>query len=374
MLQGILKPKEERRILRGHLWAYRNEFDTLPDLDDGQIVEVLSDKGRLIGRGLYQAAGGIAVRMLTQERKAIDGPFIAHRIDRAKAQRDTLYPQDTTYRWLHGESDGLPGLVADRYGPLVAAKASSTFYDTIAEELAEAFLKHEGVEGFRMTVGGSVRTFGETPSPVTCRVNECTFSVNTESGQKTGLFLDQRENWTLTKPFASEATVFDGHCYTGAWGCHAATYGARSVLGVDTSKPAIENAQENARLNGVEGICRFESADVQEALKGGDQYDIVIIDPPALAKSRGHLKKASGLYQAINRDAIRATRPGGILITSSCSQPLDTAGLLEILKRATTSAQRRAHILHCRGAAPDHPALLSMPETAYLCCVVLRIL
>lgn len=374
MVQAILKPREERRILRGHLWAYRNEFDSLPDSVDGEIVEVLSNSGRLIGRGIYQASGGIAVRLLTKDRGTVDGAFLAHRINRAKAQRDLLYPDETSYRWVHGESDGMPGLVADRYGPLISARSSCTFYENVAAEVAEAFLRHEGVTGFRLTVGGATCSFGDTPNPITCHLNECTFSVNTELGQKTGLFLDQRENWTLTEPFSREANVFDGHCYTGAWGCHAAAYGARSVVFVDTSKRALDYARENTRLNGVEERCRFECADVREALKGGTQYDIVILDPPALAKSRGHLKKAAGLYQALNRDAIRATRPGGILITSTCSQSLDTAAFLEILKRAMSSAQRRAQILHCRGAAPDHPVLLSMPETAYLCCIVLRIL
>lgn len=374
MQRGILKVKEERRLLRGHLWAYRNEFETLPELDDGALIDVYSGTGRFVGTGFYQAEGGIAVRILTHEREEVDAAFFRRRIENAKAFRDALYPKETVYRWVYAESDGLPGFLADRYGTLVVARASSPFYAGAADDLAKAFLAYEGVDGVILRIGNDSRRFASVNTPVDCIINRLRFTVDAEIGQKTGMFLDQRENWTLLERYAKGKKVLDGHCYTGAWGLHAARHGATRVLGVDTSAPAIEIARRNAGGNGLSEICTFECSDIQKVLARDETWDVIVLDPPALARSRGQVKKALGLYQALNRDAMKALEPGGILISSSCSQPVDSAAFLETLKRAATSAQRRAQLLDLRRAAPDHPALLAMPETDYLICAVLRVL
>ena len=282
-------------------------------------------------------------------------------------------PRRRVYRWVYGESDGLPGLIADRYGEVVTAHTSCAFYRRYAAPLAEAFLAISGVHGVRLTIAGAVQEYGRVSSPVECEVHGLHLRVSITAGQKTGLFLDQRENWDLLRPFANGASVLDGHCYTGAWSLHAAKYGAARVLGVDTSQPALEQARQHAELNGA-GQCAFECADVQSVLARGELYDVVVLDPPALAKSRLQAKKALGLYQALNRDAMRALKPGGLLITSSCSHFVETPVFLEALKRAATSAQRNARVLAMRGAAADHPVLLAMPETEYLKCVVLHVL
>ena len=373
MDRGVLKAKEERRLLRGHLWVYRNEFESLPDLEDGALVDVVSAQGRFVGRGYFQAAGGIAVRILTREPHDIDADFMKRRIDRAKAFREKLYPGETVYRWVYGESDGLPGLVADRYDTVVVARAASRLYAEVFDHLAQGFLAHEGTDGVILRVGEETFTRGKVESPVVCSVNDLSFSVDVEAGQKTGMFLDQRENWKLAQRYAGSGSVLDGHCYTGAWGLHAAKAGAERVLGVDTSARAIETATSNAERNGLTQ-CTFEAADIREVLTRKETWDTVILDPPALARSRGHVKKALGLYQALNRDAMKIVKPGGYLITSSCSQPVDNAAFVELLKRAASSAQRPAQILDMRSAAPDHPTLLAMPETHYLTCAVLRIL
>ncbi len=373
MQRGILKAKEERRLLRGHPWAYRNEFEALPELEDGALLDVYSGKGRFIGTGFYQAEGGIAVRILTYEREQMDAGFFRRSIDSAKALRDALYPEETVYRWVYAESDGLPGLVADRYGPLVIAHASSSFYAKAAGDLANAFLAHEGVDGVTLRIGNDSSLFASVETPVDCVVNGLHFAVDPGIGQKTGMFLDQRENWTLLERYSKSKRVLDGHCYTGAWGLHAARAGATQVLGVDTSAPAIETARANAERNGLSEICTFECTDIQEVLARGETWDVIVLDPPALARSRAQAKKALGLYQALNRGAMKALEPGGILISSSCSQQVGSAAFLEALKRAATSAQRRAELLDIRRAAPDHPALLAMPETDYLTCAVLRL-
>ncbi len=367
-----LKPREDRRILRGHLWAYRNEFDELPELPDGEPVRIVSDAGRAVGVGFLQAEGGIAVRLLALGRDEFDDGALVRRVAAAGAMRAKLFNGERVYRWVHAEGDGLPGLIADRYGPLVVVHADSPFYRARADALAGAFLAEDGVAGVLMRFREEWIEFGEAKTPVSCEIHGLRFSVDPRHGQKTGLFLDQRRNWTLLEPFAAGARVLDAHCYAGAWSLHAAKYGAREVLGVDTSHAAIEQAMANARDNHVADICAFLCADIRDVLKSAEPYDVVVLDPPALAKSRNHLQKALGLYQALNRDAMKILAPGGVLITSSCSQALDEAAFFETLKRAATAAGRRFQVLDIRGAAPDHPALLAMPETRYLTCAVLR--
>jgi 23S rRNA (cytosine1962-C5)-methyltransferase len=171
---------------------------------------------------------------------------------------------------------------------------------------------------------------------------------------------------------APGARVFDGHCYAGLWSCRAAKAGAKEVVGVDTSEAALARARRNAELNGADKV-HFEAADVLEKLQGEERYDVVIIDPPALAKSRAHLTKALGLYQALNRAAMEAVQPGGCLVSSCCSHFVDRESFLEVLKRAARSSQRDAQLIELRGPSPDHPELLEMPETSYFTCAILRI-
>ena len=369
-----LNAREERRLRRGHCWCFRNEFARLSSLEDGQVVDVLSNRGAFIGRGFYQAEGGIAVRLLAHHQVPIDARFLRASVDRALRFRERCFPETTVYRWVFGESDGLPGFVADRYGAVVAAQTSCAFYSAHADALAQAFLDHEGVRAVRTTVRGDTRWYGDGPAPVVCDVDGVQVGVDLDSAQKTGLFLDQRINCREMRRFAPGTRVLDGHCYVGVWSCHAARAGAASVLGVDTSAQAVESARENAGRNGLDARCTFETADIADVLQRDARYDLVILDPPALAKSRSQTPKALKAYQALNRDAMRAIDSGGILVTSSCSHFVDGRAFLEVLKRAAAAAQCRAWILDVRGAGPDHPVLLAMPETAYLTCVTLRVL
>jgi len=418
-----LKPKEERRLLRGHLWAYRNEFAALPGqggapdkpepadrpdrsgrsdgsdksdrsdrstrptsstrsdksagplspLEDGCLVDVVADNGKLVGRGFYQAEGGIAVRILDRSPRPIDAAFLRERVAQALALRRKFFPGSRVYRWVHAESDGLPGLVADRFDSLVSIKTSCAFYEGMADALTEVFLRQDGVEGISFEYRDTARNFGRVPEELEVSLDGVRLGFSLAQGQKTGLFLDQRENCRLLDAVAAGARVLDAHCYVGLWSCRAIRAGAASVLGVDTSARAVERAQRNAVLNGGADKCRFECAPVEKVFARGERYDVVCLDPPALAKTRAHLEKALELYQALNRDGMKAVAPGGYLITSSCSQPVDAAAFLEMLKRASRSAQRQTALLALRGAPPDHPVLMEMPETAYLKCARLRI-
>ncbi len=360
-------------MLRGHLWAYRNEFASLPEAEDGAIVDIMSNLGRFIGRGFFQREGGIAVRLLSDHEEPIDGSFLARRITRAKRFREYIYPGETTYRWVFGESDGLPGLVADRYGNVVNVESNCAFYGPHAEALANAFMASEGISGVRVYAGGRVTRYGDAPTIVTVNAAGVDFTVNIDEGQKTGLFLDQRENCLAAAPFFKGARVLDGFCYAGQWGLHAAKAGAASVLCVDSSQTAIDLVKTNVALNGVESMCAYECADISTVLNRKGRYDVVVLDPPALAKSRTQSQRALGHYQALNCAAMEAVEPGGYLITSSCSHFVDEAALLEVLKRAARTVQRPVWIVDIRGASKDHPVLLGMPETAYLKCITLRV-
>lgn len=375
MRRLVLKEREERRVLRGHLWVYRNEIvSKLDEVTEAELVDVAAHNGRFVGRGFYESGGGIAVRILSSHEEAIDAAYFAERLELARAFREQLYPGQSTYRWIYGESDGLPGLIADRYGSLVSVTTQCAFYGQHAEVIADAFMQTEGVEGVAFQVGDEGIAFGTVPEDVECEVEGLSIGFSLEQSQKTGLFLDQRDNWSQIAPFARGARVFDGHCYVGAWSLVAAKGGASEVIGVDSSETALTAARANAERNGFENVCTFVRGDVQEILEKSGEFGVVLIDPPALAKKRSQTTKALGMYRALNRDALKAVAPGGILITSSCSHPVSPSDFLEMLKRASASAQRRVELLGLYGASKDHPVLLAMPETAYLKCAVLRVL
>lgn len=371
---ATLKPKEERRLLRGHRWAYRNEFAALPNAEDGALVDVLTDGGRFLGRGFFQAAGGIAVRLLTLEDKPVDAALLRARIHRARRYREQRFGDSTVYRWVHAESDGLPGFVADRYDRVVSVQAASVFYVQHAKAIAAAFLEVPGVTGVRFETSGHVTHFGEAISPVELAMNDVRFLVDVDRGQKTGMFLDQRENVLLLRNLARDARIMDGHCYTGLWGVSAACWGAKQVVGVDTSAAALDLARQNARLNQVEERCHFQCRDVRDTLLEDGPFDVILLDPPALAKTRGQMRKALGAYLALNRLAMEALAPEGWLITSSCSHFVGADVFLETLTRAARAARRDLWLVEMRGAASDHPVSIAMPETAYLTCAALRLL
>jgi 23S rRNA (cytosine1962-C5)-methyltransferase len=371
---ATLKPKEERRLLRGHLWAYRNEFKQLPEIEDGALVDVFSSERRFVGRGFYQASGGIAARLLSRHQTSIDAAFLEARIAMAKQLREVLFPDSRVYRWVFGESDGLPGLVADRYNGLVCVQSSCAFYNGWRDTLAAAFLATEGVIGVQIDIGGVLESHGEVPAEIVFELEGLHLGFAPDQRQKTGFFLDQRLNSLSVGAFARGARVLDGHCYLGQWSCHAARAGAAAVLGVDSSAAAIEQARANAVRNGVDAISSFECRKIEEVLAEEETYDVIVIDPPAFAKSRAQTRRALDRYRALNTAAFGAVTKNGYLFTSSCSHFVTQADFLDMLKQAAAAARRSVCLLELRGAAPDHPVLLSMPETAYLKCAVLRVL
>jgi 23S rRNA (cytosine1962-C5)-methyltransferase len=369
-----LQPKEDRRMLRGHAWAYRNEFKQLPDLADGALVDVYSAERRFVARGFYQARGGIGVRLLTRRQENIDRDFFVARLRQARQLRERLFPSSDVYRWVFGESDGLPGLVVDRYGSVVSAETTCMFYQQNRDLLVELLLAESGVEGVLLNVNNAQSREGVVPDFAEVDLEGVSVRFSLERPQKTGLFLDQRLNRKAIEAWAGGARVLDAHCHVGLWSVHAARAGAAHVHGVDTAAGAIASAQENAVRNGVQDRCTFECADVDDVLRREAQYDVIVLDPPAFAKARDHQRAALTRYQALNQSALAAVAPGGILITASCSHFVDEAAFLDMIKRAGGGAGRTLQLLELRGAAPDHPVLMTMPETRYLKCAILRVL
>ena len=369
-----LKDKEERRIVRGHAWVYRNELQSPPALEDGTLVDVFAANRRFVGRGFFQAQGGIAARLLSRRQEDLGTTHFAELLTSAAALRQRLFPGSTTYRWVFGESDGLPGLVIDRYGEIAVAQTQCVYYGQVKEILAEVVLATPGISGFALDVSGTRHTFGHVPSQVTIDLDSLRLDVPIEGGQKTGMFLDQRVNALVASRLAHGLRVLDGHTNVGQWACRMAASGALHVHAVDTSRAAIDLAHANASANGLAERCRFECAAIEDVLAREDRYDLIVLDPPAFAKARAQGTKAMGRYQALNRAALRRLEPGGILVSCSCSHFVDDTQFLETIKRAAVAEQRQLQLLEFRGASPDHPVLVSMPETSYLKCAILRVL
>jgi 23S rRNA (cytosine1962-C5)-methyltransferase len=385
-----LKKNEDRRVRAGHLWIFSNEIaDLETDYEPGEIVDVLGHASGYLGRGYVNPHSLIAVRMLTRGREAINKDFFAARIQRALEFRRRLYPGEETYRVVFGESDGLPGLVIDKYDDVLALQVSTlgmhARLDDIVAALPEAGLKPRAIalradtpmaalEGFE---GESKLLAGELEAPARIEQDGVKFDVDVLEGQKTGFYLDQRENRRSFAGLLKGLRVLDCFCYSGAWSMYAAKAGAKSVKGIDSSERAIEAATANAELNAFESICRFETADIFERLgelaEAGKKFDCVILDPPALVKSKRHVKRGEAAYEKLNRLAMRLLKSDGFLISCSCSFHISREAFQRILSSAARKSRRTATVIEWRGQSRDHPELVSMPETSYLKCVIARI-
>ena len=389
MLKIILGKGEDRRIRSGHPWVFSNEIRELQgEKLPGCTAEIYDAGGGFIGTGYYNPHSLIAARLLSRERVDIDtSPFFRERLEKAFACRRELYPEMTSYRLVHGEGDFLPGLVVDRYGDYLAVQFLSCGMDVrrelVISALVELFAPKgiiarndvavRGLEGLPETVE---LLYGEIPDVIEMEEHGFRFRVNLREGQKTGHFLDQKENHRLLERIAPGREVLDCFSYSGSWGVHAAGYGASRATCLDISERAIALARENGELNGVAGRMAFEAVDVFErlrSLKAEERtFDVIILDPPAFVKSRKALKEAEKGYLTINRRAMELLKPGGHLITCSCSYHMGREMFHDLLKTAAFQARREMRVGEVRSQAPDHPVLLAVPETEYLKCFVLQ--
>lgn len=380
--QVILKPKEARRITNGHLWAFSNEIQSVEgNPAAGDVVDLHAAGGEFLGRGFYHPQSLISVRLLTREHEEINFAFFERRLAAAAGLRSRIYPGESTFRLAYGESDFLPGLVVDRYNDVFAIQTYSagmhqrmTLIADVLQSLFHPLSVIERNESHLLALEGlpqnSAVLRGEE-SATTITENGILYRIDVLHGQKTGFFLDQRENRLALQRYTKGARVLDAFSNDGGFALNAAAAGAGEVVGLDISETSIERATHNARLNQVADRCTFLTADVFDELpkmvRAGRKYNVVNLDPPSLTKSRKNLPAARHAYRELNSLAMRLLpEEGGILTTSSCSHHVDDAMFLDAVESAAQHAHRTLRLVEWRGAAPDHPVLSAMPETRYL--------
>lgn len=380
-----LKKKEERRILRGHPWVFSNELDALPrDAAPGELVDVTDHAGRFIGRGYLNPRSLIAVRILSRKQETVDQAFFTGRINAARDLRALLGFGDSC-RAVFSESDGLPGLIVDKYGSVLVAQFLTAGMEAQAENvfaaLREVYAPSSIVlrnDSAARELEGLPRTVAVLGDPVTGPVefmeSGLRYAVDVREGQKTGFFFDQRENRLALRDLVRGRRTLDCFCYVGAWAITAATFGASETIGIDASERAVALARENAGRNGVQ--AQFLVADVFDELrrleKERQRFGCIILDPPAFVKSRARVREGLKGYKEINLRAMRLLERGGFLVTCSCSHHIDQDLFREMLIDASASAGRQLRLLELRSQSRDHPMLLAASETQYLKCVVLQ--
>jgi 23S rRNA (cytosine1962-C5)-methyltransferase len=384
----IIRSKVLQRLRTGHPWIYSNELArTQKHCEPGQLVNVKTGDGDWIGRGYYNPLSVIAVRLLTREDVPINEGFFEGKIQQAQTLRERLLPGEEAYRLVFGEADGLPGLIIDRYGSVLVTQFLTAGMDRLRDLILKILINRFQPTAIiarndapsRKLEGLPVEKkllYGELPASVVISKNGLSFEVDVLEGQKTGFFLDQSENYRALAGLAKGKRVLDAFCYTGAWGLHALHYGATSVLGLDSSEKAIQQARANAKQNGMENRATFQEEEVfdglRKLLEKDERYDLIILDPPSFVKNRKELKDAIRGYKEINRLAMLLLTTEGILVTCSCSHLMDATIFRSILVDAAADAKKSFRIMAWRTQGPDHPIILGIPETEYLKCVILQ--
>lgn len=380
----ILTPKGLSWFGKGHPWIYRDDLEKIEDASSGDIVALEDRRGKFLGQGFYSERSKIAFRLITRTRETVHPGFWRNRIRRALAYRESVVADTNAYRLIYGESDGIPSLVVDRYGDHLVLQALSpgpeqglpVFTEILLELLQPACILVRNDLAVRELEGLPQEkrlAFGEYRGNVEVFEGSIKYSADLWTGQKTGTYLDQREN-RIRAGKLLRGRVLDGFCYQGLFALHAAR-SAAEVIGLDASQAAVDRAEENARLNGIANV-QFRRGNVFDTLKAeverGGRYDGIILDPPAFAKSKGNVSGAVRGYKELNLRAIRLLNPGGILVTSSCSYNLSEEKFLDILRECERDSGSTLRLIEKSGQSADHPVLLSFPESYYLKCLFLE--
>lgn len=388
MASAILIPGKEKRVLGGHPWVFRSDIARVQgDFTPGDVVDVLSAKGRFLAKAYYNPQSQIALRVMSLRQEPIDRAFIFRRVKEAVDYRRS-FADLRSCRLIFAESDRLPALIVDSFGDVLVLQCLALGMERFKQDVVDALVEEvhpmgiwerndvpvRRLEGLEMTTG---LLYGSVPDRVKMVENGVRFLVDVKEGQKTGFFLDQKENRAAIAPFVRGKTVLDCFTHTGSFALHAGYYGAKEVTGVDISGYACQFAAENARLNHLEDRVHFVEANAFDLLsqqsREGRQYDVVILDPPAFTKTRSAIESATRGYKEINLRAMKLVKPGGYLITCSCSQHILPDMFMKIVCDAAHDAHAQLRQVEYRTQGRDHPILPAAPETQYLKCGIFQV-
>jgi 23S rRNA (cytosine1962-C5)-methyltransferase len=375
--------KGEERVRSGHPWVYRSDI-VGTDASGGDIVAVEAGNGRPIGFAFYSDRSEIAVRMIADAAHPPGEGFWRDRIAASAAYRDALRIEATAYRVVHGEADRLPSLIVDRYGDYLVVQALSQAVDRALPEIVRALVETLHPTGILARNDPRVRLLegleqrvellhGEVPDRIAVREGDVDYEVDPGRGQKTGLFLDQRENRAATLRYA-RGRALDAFSYNGGFALAIAPR-CDSVLAVDISEEAVARIRANVARNtfaNVDARAMNEFDELRELERLGERFDTIVLDPPAFAKNRGAVRKAVSGYKEINLRALKLLTPGGHLVTCSCSYNVSEELFLEVVSDAAADAHATVTLVEKRAQGRDHPVLLNVPETYYLKCLILR--
>jgi 23S rRNA (cytosine1962-C5)-methyltransferase len=382
--QVSVNRKAAGRVASGHPWIFSSDVIDRGQAQPGEAVKVVDPAGKTLGMAHYSSVSQITLRMLGGSGRGRE--FYLQRLRAAEAHRRNVVRDSDAYRVVHGEADLLPALIVDRYGDYLVMQTLDQGMDAVKDEIASCLTEIFAPCGIVARNDAAVRTkedlpiettvlAGEIPDSVTLRMNGLQLTADLLHGQKTGIFLDQRENYLAAASYARGGKALDCFTSTGGFALHLAAK-CESVEAVDSSGPALDRARQNAVANGIANID-FKEADVFEVLNGYNsarrEFSLVVLDPPAFTKSRKNLDAATTAYKEINLRALRLLGPGGILVTCSCSHHLSESAFLELLAQASLDSKRTLRVLERRTQSQDHPILLTVPETLYLKCLVLEV-
>ena len=389
MKKVVLKRKISNRIAHGHPWIFSNEIDLMDDeLSAGDIAEVLSHDGKFIGKGYVNPVSRIPVRLLTRDKNAeIDANFFYQSILKAWEYRKKIgYTENC--RLVFGEADQLPQLIIDKFNDYFVIQTLALGIDKWKNEIVESLQKIFNPKGIYERNDVPVRELegleqkkGFLSPPFETRIpiveNGLKFIVDVEKGQKTGYFLDQQDNRRAIQHIVKDADVLGAFCYTGTFEIHAAHYGAKHVLGLDISESAVQHARENASLNNLKNIS-FQCVNAFDALKEwtkeDKKWDVVMLDPPSFTKTRENIQKAISGYKEINLRGMKLVKPGGFLVTSSCTNLVQPDLFYEIIEMAAKDARRSLRQVVFQAQSSDHPIVRGLENTNYLKFLIVQVL
>lgn len=378
--------KAADRILSGHVWIFASDVLDAGGAQPGDAVRVIDHKGHALGSAHYSSTSQISLRLLSRHIEAIDQAFVRKRLEAALALRQRLVTNSDAYRLVHAEGDLLPGLIVDRYADRLVVQFLDQGMDRLANEITAALQDLLNPAGIIARNDVPVRAkenlpqevkalAGEVPERVRIHMNGLTCQADLVKGQKTGVFLDQRENYRAARSYA-KGHALDCFTATGGFALHLGSV-CESVEAVDSSAASLETAKANAEANDIRNLS-FHQADVLDYLpslvSARRTFDIVVVDPPAFTKSRGALEGAARGYKEINLRALRLLNSGGTLVSCSCSHHMSEAHFLEIIASAALDCGKQLRVLERRTQSQDHPILLTVPETHYLKCLIFEVL